>query len=285
MKSIKTAVYVCVSQICSGFMSVRVWIGYLVGILLTAVPVWNYLQYAGGNPVYIGEGILTALVNPVNHFVIFCGLMLCLSDSPFVTERSSMMIYRTSKKIWGYSMAFYTGIQTVLYYTVIFAASFLISSRKGYMGSVWSSVMYRWSTQGGAAAGSNYGISPPNIALLQSASPWKAVLISWVLLCICGYSLTLLLFVLNLAAQRMLGYAIVLGIQFLGMSVSGNYIMWVPGRFLPLILSNYDQIIQRGIPLLYALAEFVLMLLVLFSILDVIIKKIDFKIAAGEKTG
>lgn len=283
MSNLRKIFYVCLQQFRESLLTQRVWAGYAIGIVLMAVPVYQYVRYAGENPVQVGEGILVALVNPINVFVIFIGLMLSLSDSPFVTPRSAMTICRVPRKLWGYSMALYIFLHTALYFLVLFAVSSLVTCRNGYFGNVWSNIMYRWSMYNGSSALAGYGITAPDTVLVQNYSPVKAVLLSWILLCACGYLMMLLLFVLNLNMHRMVGYAAVLGIQFVGLSVCGNYIMWIPDRFVPLVLSNLNRMVSGGIPFWYSMAVFLLGIIVLISVLEIVVRKSDFRISIGGK--
>ncbi len=279
-KNVRIIRYLCIQQFREKLCSPKIWAGYILGIIFFQIPVVQYLKYANMAEVQVCEGALVSLANPINIFALTTGILLILSDAPFVTDRSVTMIYRISRKIWGYAMCVYIVGQTVIYYGLAFLISLLLMGKNGYVGSVWSRVMIRSVTTGSATA-YKYGFSPMSQDILELFSPIKAYIYSYLLLCLSSIFFGILLFVLNLKFRQMIGYLVIIVLQFIGLSICRGYLLWIPVQIVPLPLSSLGIITSAGIPMPFAVCYFLLGSVFLVYLLQFFMRKADFRSCSG----
>ena len=94
--------------------------GYLLGGVLMMVFSVQYLNYAGNRSIQCLEPMIVTMINPIASLLLFIGLILILSDPPFVNNRSAMMFYRSTRKTWMCGMLCYMASHIILYYIILY---------------------------------------------------------------------------------------------------------------------------------------------------------------------
>lgn len=207
MGKIKVCGKLCKNQIRSEVCSMRVWMGYLIGIMFVLGKSVPYLRYAhdSGNPVNLLDCYMI-LGNDENSIIfLVLGLLLILSDAPFMSNLSFYAIYRTNKGIWNQAMICYVVVQSFIYYLVLAVVSIVISIPQGYAANIWSVPMQRLSEEGGSLIGIRYGIQ---FSYQEAMHLQKAC---WMFLhtvfdnMLYGIMLGLVLYAMNIVVRRTIG--------------------------------------------------------------------------------
>lgn len=112
MNRIKEILSLCIYEFRIQITSKRVWLGYLVGIVIILKQSVEYLAYADN--IEEAVNVLDAFIISGNNYntVMFLvlGWLLIISEAPFVDNNSAYIIYRTQKKTgikqWSYIFCF-----------------------------------------------------------------------------------------------------------------------------------------------------------------------------------
>ena len=128
-----------------------------------------------------GPTIVT-MINPIASLLLFIGLILILSDPPFLNSRSAMMFYRATRKTWMCGMLCYMVFHIILYYAFLLAVSMVSTMSHSYTGNVWSRALMRMVSVEKMAATSKYGIFVPNQSVFEHFSPFESVISIYVCL-------------------------------------------------------------------------------------------------------
>ena len=117
-KKLRTVRYLWGQQLLENLGSSKIISGYILGVLISVLASVQYLQYAGNRSIHLAEPMVLMMENPVYRFIIFIGLLLVLSNAPFITERSVLMIYRINRKEWAISSLLYMVTHIFAYYAL-----------------------------------------------------------------------------------------------------------------------------------------------------------------------
>lgn len=208
----------------------------------------QYLQYAGNRSIHLAEPMVLMMENPVYRFIIFIGLLLVLSNAPFITERSVLMIYRINRKEWAISSLLYMVTHIFAYYALSLLITIMITAKHSYIGNVWSRAMIRLASVEQKSAMVKFGLSIPSASLLKDISPYKALLFLYFANCFCGILLIFLAYLISLRKNFIWGNLVVLLIQFVGLSVSREYMWHVPFWIAPFSLTDLELVIVNKMP-------------------------------------
>lgn len=117
MNKMKDILKICVYQFRIQMCSKRVWLGYLLGIVIIMKQSFGYFVYADSlkEPVNVLEAFVVAGNNYNTAMFLILGWLLVISEAPFVNSISFYLIYRTNKKNWNTAMILYIFCQAVIY--------------------------------------------------------------------------------------------------------------------------------------------------------------------------
>lgn len=150
---------------------------------------------------------------------LLLGVLMILSDSPFINELTPAVVLRTSRKRWFAAQIGYIWAVCALYYLFIAIFSMLICMPYAYPENVWSHLLYA------VANGELYGtgIEFSNVAFLRANPPLYAFAITICFQITYAATLELILFFINTRAFRSGGLCIVMLIHVLG------YVLFLEG--------------------------------------------------------
>ena len=247
-KKLRTVRYLCGQQLLENLGSSKIISGYILGVLISVLASVQYLQYAGNRSIHLAEPMVLMMENPVYRFIIFIGLLLVLSNAPFITERSVLMIYRINRKEWAISSLLYMVTHIFAYYALSLLITIMITAKHSYIGNVWSRAMIRLASVEQKSAMVKFGLSIPSASLLEDISPYKALLFLYFANCFCGILLIFLAYLISLRKNFIWGNLVVLLIQFVGLSVSREYMWHVPFWIAPFSLTDLELVIVNKMP-------------------------------------
>lgn len=134
MNKMKDILKICVYQFRIQMCSKRVWLGYLLGIVIIMKQSFGYFVYADSlkEPVNVLEAFVVAGNNYNTAMFLILGWLLVISEAPFVNSISFYLIYRTNKKNWNTAMILYIFCQAVIYYSLIVGSTILFSLKNSF---------------------------------------------------------------------------------------------------------------------------------------------------------
>lgn len=124
--------------------SVRVIMGYLLGMAFLALGVNDFLRYAMElkEPVNICEAFVVTANHGMGSRFWALGYLLVIADAPFVKGNTYLLLYRSGRRIWNMGMLFYIFVQALLYALCFAVVSVVVSTPFGFSGGLWSSPVY-----------------------------------------------------------------------------------------------------------------------------------------------
>ncbi len=233
--------------------SVRVILGYLLGMTFLALGTKDFLQYAleTGEPVNICETfIVTASQGMACRFWVL-GYLLAVGDAPFVKGNACMVLYRSGRQVWNTGMLLYVFLQGFLYTLCLAVVSVAAGTPFGFAGGLWSSPTYMLATVASNGIAGKYHIYFDGAASMEHMTVYQAFGITFLYILCYFVFLGILLYLCNLSLGGFWGLAAVsaahLGgvvLSFAGsLHLSPAYYVdsagshWrYPGRMLVLIL-------------------------------------------------
>lgn len=156
--------------------SVRVIMGYLLGLTLLTTGLYDFLRYIMEikEPVNILEAfIVTENQSMAGRFWVL-GYLLIIADAPFVKENTCMILYRSGRRVWSMGMVFYVLIQAFLYTACFAVASVAVSVPYGFSGRLWSSPVYLLSTNTSEAIARKYNVYFEGVAMMKHMTVLQA---------------------------------------------------------------------------------------------------------------
>lgn len=257
--------------------------GYLLGGVLMMVFSVQYLNYAGNRSIQCLEPTIVTMINPIASLLLFIGLILILSDPPFLNSRSAMMFYRATRKTWMCGMLCYMVFHIILYYAFFLAVSMVSTMSHSYTGNVWSRALMRMVSVEKMAATSKYGIFVPNQSVFEHFSPFESVISIYVLSVLCGVLLVGIACIISIRYNAVIGNLIIMLLQLLGVSVCRQYIRFIPFKMVPFCMSNLEILSIRNIPPEYAGIYFVILNIIVVFFMLAMVKRMDLHVIVSEK--
>lgn len=164
----------------------------------------------------------------------FLGLLLLLSDAPFIDDNIVFIGLRVSRKEWLAAQLLYIAGCCLLYHLSILLWTVIWSSQMMYIGNVWSRILIDISTSNKYY--SEYHLSFANAQFLRIYSPFTGCLLTLLLQTSYGFILCSLMFLLNLRFRRSLGTMLALlthGVSFL--LIRGGAGPFINLHFIPFV--------------------------------------------------
>src|SRR5450830_327632 len=221
---------ICMNQLKGWPKNPRVYMGLLLGAALAVIPTHNYVLFAAhlNEPVNILESfVITGSLRQHMTFILL-GLLLILSDAPFVNQRTTYTIVRMSRKSWLIGSLMYVFLASAIYYLFILFVSILVAGSSGFLTNFWSDPMYVLSIQQPNSSITDYGLYFPYADLVKSLSPLMAVLHTYLLSVAYGAILSSIMFSINLYKGKILGNVAALGVHAAGYILISEALFVVP---------------------------------------------------------
>lgn len=280
---------ICIDQLKGWPKNPRIYMGLLLGAALVVIPTRNYVFFAVhlNEPMNILEPFVILGSLREHMTFILLGLLLILSDAPFVNQRTTYTIIRTSRKSWLIGSLMYIFISSAIYYLFILCISMLVASYNGFMANFWSDPMYTLSIQRPNSALTDYGVYFPYSDLIRNLSPLMAVLHTYLLSVAYGAILSAIMFSVNLYRGKILGNVAALGVHATGYILISEALFTVP-KFSLLansLLGSHSFSGNVTTPFLlrfsYSLFATIIWVICLFALFAM--KRFDYRISVGDK--
>lgn len=204
--------------------SPRIILAILLGFALVVRECIQYCLYSSvidSIPQIVEGSVLLGSTHNQFTFTLL-GLMLLLSDAPFVRESTPYELLRVNNKTWIISNYVYVFISSILYYTVIYIFSSLILvlfSPSVSITNTWSAGIEHLARYTPQFAIEEYGLLFPFDTYLSRFSPYSACALTIISNSIYGGMLGLGLLAFNMRGYGFIGWLTVISIHI------GSYIM------------------------------------------------------------
>lgn len=202
--------------------SVRVLMGYLLGMAFLALGVNDFLRYAMEirEPVNICEAFIVSAEQSMAGRFWVLGYLLVIGDAPFVKGNTYLMLYRSGRQAWNIGMLVYVFIQALLYTLCFAAVSVAASIPFGYSGGLWSSPVYLLATVSSNPMAEKYHIFFDGAGMMKYMAVPQAFGITFLYLLCYVVFLGFLLYLCNLALGGFWGLAAVAVVHLGGVILS-----------------------------------------------------------------
>ncbi|MBD5465027.1 MAG: hypothetical protein HDR22_04295 [Lachnospiraceae bacterium] len=227
MSRIREILSLCIYEFRIQFTSKRVWLGYLVGIVIILKQSVEYLAYADstGEAVNVLDAFIIAGNNYNTVMFLVLGWLLVISEAPFVDNNSAYVIYRTQRKNWNKAMGLYVLLQAVIYYGILAVSTILFSCRNGFFANIWSKPLMRLA--GNGINVQQYNVSFPYSSFMQETTVLAGFLQTWLLIFTYGLIMGLLLYTFSLFSNQIAGVIVVFLFHFLGYEIMKEGFMMI----------------------------------------------------------
>lgn len=219
----------------------RVHAAFLLGIALCIMPVSRYMAYARvmGSSIQIWEPFIYMGSTVSSLTGIFLGVLLLMSDAPFLCERSPYEILRTGKKYWIAANIIYVFISCLLYMIVILLVTILISCAAGKitLNNHWSAAMETLAEKQPEFAVLTYKIKFPYPEWINSVSPFTALLQTLLYNGLYMAVISLCIFCVNLWANINCGWLFAAAVHIVGYVIYANGPLVFPQKLSLLVCS------------------------------------------------
>ncbi len=264
MNKVKDILKICIYQFRIQMVSKRVWLGYLLGIVIIMKQSFGYFVYADSlkESINVLEAFVIAGNNYNTAMFLVLGWLLVISEAPFINSNSLYLIYRTNKKNWNAAMILYIFYQAIIYYSLIAGCTMLFSVKNGFFSNVWSNPIVRLTENVDKIK--EISVYFPYTAFIKEISVFQAFLYTWILCFLYGLILGLFLYTFNLFSNQIAGAVAVFLFHFLGYEIMKEGFMVIIkysllARSIPVLQIGEDLgVTFHGTLFVYAITIFML---------------------------
>jgi hypothetical protein len=266
--------------------SKRVWLGYMVGIVMIMKQAFGYVQYgkAISEPINVLEPYVVA--GNCNRTILFLavGWLLVMSEAPFMNRNSFFAIYRTKRRFWNMAMIAYIFFQAILYNGVLAVVTMIMGCSEGYFANIWSYPFTVLVNNGDKAA--EYDVTFPSMDFANVETAFKGFGHTFLLEILYMVSLGLFLYVISLLFNQVMGPVAAFIFHFLGYEImQEGYGITINGSLLARTIPAYQVGKGALVGLLQSYLIFVLLIIVLVEWSQKAIRHVDFKTVSTEEDG
>lgn len=285
MSKMKDVLELCLYEFRLRIVSKRVWLGYLVGIVIVLKQSAEYLAYAKsmGEAVNVLDAFIIAgnNYNTVMFFVL--GWLLVISEAPFVNNNSFYLIYRTKKKSWNQAMLLYIILQAIIYYGLLAVSTIIFSCRNGFMANIWSKPIVELTE--GASNLLQYDVYFPYQSFIKETSVFGGFSQTWILLFAYGLVMGLFLYTFSLLANQIAGAVAVFAFHFLNYEImKEGYMMIIKYSLLARSILVLQTGKETGTYVFDSYLIYGILIILIIGLSNKIIQYVDFKeICKGEE--
>lgn len=250
----------------------KFWMAWAVGISLMLLPIYRLISYisATGGKMQLLECyvIISSTVSYFSGIVI--GMMLIVSDAPFLSERTGSEMIRCGKKAWYTAKVQTLAIVTFFYLLSALAASVIIPLCCGLDVSLdqsWSSSMMML-VKNPSTFVATFRLYFPYEECMQATRPYALGALAFVLNYLYLFLLGLVVFAFNMIRNRAYGVAAAIFWHLIGYVIYANGPMVFPQQ-LSLLSSSmavlqYTSVYQLNIWNTFLIDCFVMVTLLAF---------------------
>lgn len=209
---------VCAQQLRYMFVNIRFYVSMLIGITMHIVCIMPLVEFADsmGSKLNIVELFTYFNCDVFTYAAALLGFFLLVSDIPFAAYDEIYILMRQNKRKWLIGKIMFLFIASLLYYMVIIVAGILYAMGTVCLDNGWSDALKTLETDNSGIYASVFSVSFPYSHILSGFTPFQAFSISFVLSVLYSFSMSLLLFLLNLIWPRVIGYFATILIHCLG---------------------------------------------------------------------
>lgn len=188
------------------------WLGLLLGMSFVLAFTLDTVRTAkdAGELINVLEPTIIMGSSAWNTLFLLLGVLLILSDSPFLSDYTPAIVMRLSRKKWFFLQIMYIVSVCIFYYLFLSIFSVLLCLSIGYIENAWSYFLY--SISSGNYAYQGYSIEFSNLRFMKEYSPTVAYIITLLSQSIYAITLELIVFLLNTYSRR--GYGICIAAFF-----------------------------------------------------------------------
>lgn len=203
-----------------------VWAGILLGVSMAFKPTLDLINLAQDRGAFINvlEPFVMIGSNEAYCLYVFLGILVMMSDAPFVDDMNIYTTLRVTRNTWFISKVIYIALSCVAFYGTILLGTVLMCANIGYAENVWSKTMLRLNED--IALSLEYGINASGIAVLRRFTPISAAAMTFVLQSAYGITMSLLIFILNMKYRKAVGVLTTLVVHGVGRWIIKENIMF-----------------------------------------------------------
>lgn len=205
-----------------------------------------------GEPLQVLEPYLQMSSSSKTCFLWMIGLVIFLSDAPFLDERATYVGLRMGRGEWLLAQLLYVAAACLLYALVRLLFAFALAIPFSYSGNLWSSTLWAIANDEGDIA-SQLNISFPNRYMLTLYTPCAFLGLSLGLQCLYCLTIGMMVFALNLVSRKGVGIAVALCVHNLGYFIACDGIIFANQRWSLLVHSlacfhDFSHLVIRSYP-------------------------------------
>ena len=224
----------------------KFWMAWAVGISLILLPTYRLISYISsiGGKMQLLE-CYTVISSTVSYFSgIVIGMILIVSDVPFLSERTITEMIRCGKKAWYTAKVQTIASVTFFYLLSVLAASIIIPMCCGLdvsLDNTWSSSMMML-VKNPSTFVTTFRLYFPYDECVQATLPYALSTLAFVLNYLYLLTLGLVAFVFNMIRNRTYGVAAAILWHLIGYIIYANGPMVFPQQFS--LLSSSMAVLQ-----------------------------------------
>ena len=224
----------------------KFWMAWAVGISLTLLPTYRFSSYlsAIGGKMQLLE-CYTIISSTASYFSgIVIGMILIVSDAPFISERTITEMIRCGKKAWYATKVQTTAIVIFFYLLSVLAASFIIPMCCGLdvsLDNAWSSSMMML-VRNPSTFVATFKLYFPYDECMQTTLPYALGTLAFALNYLYLLTLGLVAFAFNMIGNRAYGVAAAILWHLVGYIIYANGPMYFPQQLS--LLSSSMAVLQ-----------------------------------------
>lgn len=284
MNNIKSIIKICAYEFRIQMTSKRVWLGYLIGVVILLHRSVDYFMYADsfGETVNVLEPFIIAGNDASTIMFMVLGWLLIISEAPFVNSNAQFLICRTNRQKWNIAMLLYIALQGAVYYSILAMSTMIFSLGRSFGRNAWSSILIKLAEN---PYQNNVLVFFPYTSFIKKLSVYAAFGYTWALSLLYGIILGIILYTFSQATNRLVGAAAAFLFHFWGYEIMEEGLGVVVkysllARSMPAPqMSGYS-----GASIGQTLLIYFLLIWVLVSVSNKISRNIDFK-ETYEETG
>ena len=135
--------YIFINQFIDSLTHVHIWIGYLIGVVITLNGAYNYMCCSEGQNFQIFEPYILNLSSIQTVTFIMAGFLLIIYDALFIDNRSCFKGQGLERRQWFWGKCCYIIVHGICYYLVGLLSSCIFVRNQGYFQNNWSSIFLR----------------------------------------------------------------------------------------------------------------------------------------------
>ena len=202
--------------------SIRVIMGYLLGMTFLALALNDFFGYAMDikEPVNIFEAFIVMENQGIAGRFWVLGYLLIIADAPFIRRNTYMLLYRSGGRGWNMGMLLYVLTQAFAYSGCLAVGSVAAGIPCGFFGRLWSSPVYLLAANASGAIAEKYRVFFEGAAMMKHMTVLQAFGITFLyLFCYIAF-LGVLLYVCNLVLGGFWGLMAVAAVHLGGAVLS-----------------------------------------------------------------